>query len=102
MRALSSPTDTLASNGVFMVMTALAWSLKAWWALMLPDTAGRSQDRHRDEKRQVLGWEFRTFVTAFVSVPCQVVTPGRRRILRVLSWNPHLAIFFRLVDRLRR
>ncbi|OWK37757.1 IS1380 family transposase [Fimbriiglobus ruber] len=102
VRALSAPTDTLASNWVYMVMTALAWSLKAWWALMLPDTTGRWQDRHRDEKRQVLGWEFRTFVTAFVSLPCQVVTSGRRRILRVLSWNPHLAIFFRLVDRLRR
>jgi hypothetical protein len=102
VRALSAPTDTLASNWAYMVMTALAWSLKAWWALMLPDTTGRWQDRHRDEKRRVLGWEFRTFVTAFVSLPCQVVTSGRRRILRVLSWNPHLAIFFRLVDRLRR
>ncbi|OWK35328.1 hypothetical protein FRUB_09489 [Fimbriiglobus ruber] len=35
-------------------------------------------------------------------LPCQVVTSGRRLILRLLGWNPHLAIFFRLVDRLRR
>ncbi|OWK35293.1 hypothetical protein FRUB_09454 [Fimbriiglobus ruber] len=102
VRALSSPTDTLASNWAYMVMTSLAWSLKAWWALMLPDTAGRWRDRHRDEKRQVLGWEFKTFVSAFVSLPCQVVKSGRRLVLRLLGGNPHLAIFFRLVDRLRR
>ncbi|OWK35329.1 hypothetical protein FRUB_09490 [Fimbriiglobus ruber] len=54
VRALSAPTDTLASNWAYMVMTALAWSRKAWWALMPPDTAGRWQGRHRDEKRQVL------------------------------------------------
>ena len=32
--ALRSPVNTLVSNWAYMVMTSLAWNLKAWWALM--------------------------------------------------------------------
>jgi predicted DsbA family dithiol-disulfide isomerase len=34
VRALQAPVNTLESNGAYMVMTALAWNLKAWWALL--------------------------------------------------------------------
>ena len=33
VRALQAPVNTLESNGAWMVMTALAWTLKAWWEL---------------------------------------------------------------------
>jgi Transposase DDE domain group 1 len=101
VRALQAPVNTLESNGAWMVMTALAWTLKAWWALLLPESPGRWRDRHRAEKRRVLRLEFKAFVTAFVMIPCQVVRTGRTTVLRVLGWNPHLATFFRLLDRLR-
>ncbi len=101
VRALSAPVNTLESNGAWMVMTALAWTLKAWWALALPEPPGRWRDRHRAEKRRVLRMEFKTFRTAFVRIPCQVVRTGRRLVLRVLGWNPHLQTFFRLLGRLR-
>jgi hypothetical protein len=48
----------------------------------------------------VLGLEFKTFVNAFVQVPCQIVRTGRPLVYRLLSWNPYLPIFFRLLDRL--
>jgi Transposase DDE domain group 1 len=101
VRALSAPVNTLESNGAWMVMTALAWTLKAWWALMLPEPPGRWQGQHREEKHRVLRLEFRAFVNAFVTIPCQVLRTGRRLVLRVLGWNPHLMTFFRLVSRLR-
>jgi hypothetical protein len=101
VRALRAPVDNLVSNGAYMVMTALAWDLKAWWALLLPEASGRWQERHQAEKRWVLRLEFKTFVNAFVRIPCQIVRTGRRLVYRLLSWNPHLPIFFRLVDRLR-
>ena len=44
--------------------------------------------------------EFRTFLNAFVLLPCQIVKAGRQLIYRLLGWNPHLAIFFRLIHRL--
>ena len=97
---MRAPVDTLVSNGAYMVMTALAWSLKAWWALLLPEESGRWQEKHRAEKRWVLGLEFKTFVQAFVRLPCQIVRTSRRLIYRLLSWNPWQGAFLRLVERL--
>jgi hypothetical protein len=101
VRALRAPLGDLESNGAYMVMTALAWNLKAWWALTLPEEPGRWQQRHREEKRWVLGLEFKAFVNAFVRLPCQIVRGGHRLIYRLLSWNPHQRIFFRVVAALR-
>jgi hypothetical protein len=101
VRALRAPVDNLESNWAFMVMTALAWNLKAWWALMLPELPGRYQEKRRAEKRWVLRLEFKIFVNAFVRLPCQIVRGGRKLIYRLLGWNPQQPIFFRLVDALR-
>ena len=49
----------------------------------------------------MLGQEFKSFVSAFVTIPCEVIRSGRRLVLRVLGWNPGLMTFFRLVSRLR-
>ena len=101
VRALQAPLDNLASNWAYMVMTALAWNLKAWWALTLPDPPGRWQQRHHAQKQWALKLEFKTFLNAFVLLPCQIITTGRQLIYRLLAWNPHLAIFFRLLKHLR-
>lgn len=101
VRALRAPVDDLESNGAFMVMTSLAWTLKAWWALTLPERPGRWQEKHRADKRWVLGLEFKTFVNAFVRLPCQIIRTGRKLVYRLLGWNPYQPIFFRLVDVLR-
>jgi hypothetical protein len=100
VRALQAPVDTLESNWAYMVMTALAWNLKAWWALSLPAPPGRWQERHREQKQWALRLEFRTFLNAFVLLPCQVVKTGRQLLYRLLGWNPHLPIFFRLIQQL--
>jgi len=98
VRALRAPVDNLESNWAYMVMTALAWNLKAWWALKLPERPGRWQEKHRAEKHGVLGLEFKTFVNAFVRLPCQIIRTGRKLVYRLLGWNPYQPIFFRLVD----
>ena len=101
VHALQAPVNTLTSNEAYMVMTALAWNLKAWWALSVPVASGRWQERHRAEKQWLLGLEFKTFVQAFVRLPCQLVRTGRRLVYRLLSWNPYQRIFWRLVTALR-
>ena len=100
VRALSAPVDNLLSNWAYMVTTALAWNLKAWWALWLPE-AGRWREKHAAEKAQILGMEFKTFLNAFIKIPCQIVRAGRQLIYRVLSYNPHLPVFFRMATVLR-
>jgi Transposase DDE domain group 1 len=101
VRALTAPVDNLVSNWAYMVMTALAWNLKAWWGLTLPAASGRWQDRHQAEKQWVLKIEFKAFVNAFVRIPCQLVQTGRQLVYRVLAWNPYQPIFFRLMSALR-
>jgi len=100
VRALSAPVDNLYSNWAYMVATGLAWNLKVWWALCLPEE-GRWREKHREQKRRVLRMEFKTFLNAFIKVPCQIVRQGRRLICRVLHYNPHLPVFFRLSRVLR-
>lgn len=95
VRALSAPVDNLLSNWAYMVATSLAWNLKAWWALCLPEE-GRWREKHATEKRRVLRMEFKTFLNAFIKIPCQILRQGRRLICRVLHYNPHLPVFFRL------
>ena len=98
---MAMPVNDLVSNWAYMVMTALAWDLKAWWALCLPEGVGRHQAPYRADKRWVLGLEFKTFVQAFVRLPCQILRTGGKLVYRLLSRNPYQPIFFRLVSVLR-
>ena len=99
VKALAMPVGDLVSNGAYMVMASLAWSLKAWAALLLPEN-GRWAEKHRSEKRSLLRVEFSTFCVALIQVPCQVVRTSRRIVYRLLSWNPWQGVFLRLVERL--
>ena len=67
-RSLSAPVDTLLSNWAYMVIASLAWSLKAWMALTLPEE-GRDAEERRAEKYKLLRMEFTTFRRAFMAVP---------------------------------
>ena len=95
VRAMSAPVDNLLSNWAYMVMTSLAWNLKAWWALWLPEK-GRAAKRHRKEKQEILKMEFRTFVNYMMKIPCQIIRTGGRLVYRLLGWNRWLEVFRRL------
>ena len=78
----------------------IRWSLKAWMALALPE-GGRDAEERRAEKYKLLGMEFTTFRRAFMAVPAQIISTGRRIVFRLLSWNPWQHVFFRLLEQLR-
>jgi hypothetical protein len=101
VRALDMPVDNLLSNWAYMVMASLAWTLKAWFALSLPEQ-GRWNKKYKAEKEKVLRMEFGTFLNAFMKIPAQVVRTGRRIVYRVLAWSQWLHVFFRGVDAIRR
>jgi hypothetical protein len=101
VRSLTAPVDNLVSNWAYMVIGSLAWSLKAWAALMLPE-GGRWQDRRREEKGKLLRMDFTTFRQAMMNLPAQIVSTGRKIVYRLLAWNPWQHVFFRLLDQLRQ
>jgi hypothetical protein len=98
--ALRAAVDNLVSNWAYMVMTALAWNLKAWLALSVPEHP-RHKAAHREQKRQLLRMEFKRFVNTIIQMPCQIVRGGRQLVYRLLSWNEWQGVFLRTVYALR-
>jgi len=91
VNAMRMPVDDLLSNWAYMVMAALAWNLKAWFSLLVPD---------RERGLQLLKMEFRSFLQAVVLLPCQIVRASRRIIWRILSYNRWLKTFFATFQRI--
>jgi hypothetical protein len=100
VHALRAAVDNLVSNWAYMVMTALAWNLKAWFALSVPEHP-RHKEVHREQKRRVLRMEFKRFVNTIILMPCQIIQGGHRLLYRLLSWNEWQGVFLRVVHALR-
>jgi hypothetical protein len=98
-RALQAPLNTLDANWAYMVIASLAWSLKAWFALLTPVTP-RWKEQHKADRERVLRMDLQTFVQRFILVPAQILRSGRRLIYRLLAWRPDTSIFFRMLDAL--
>jgi hypothetical protein len=93
VNAMRMPVDDLLSNWAYMVITALAWNLKAWCGLLLPQ---------RERGVALLKMEFRRFLHALVLVPAQIVRTGRRIVFRIQAYNPWLRDLFAIWEKLRR
>jgi hypothetical protein len=91
LNALRMPVRDLVSNWAYMVMAALAWTLKAWFAL---------HARLKADRVELLKMEFRRFLNHLVRMPCQIVKTGRRIVYRVLGYNAWTRTFLRTFDRI--
>lgn len=68
---------------------------------MLPETGAENEkERFRADKMWFLRIEFKAFINAMMAIPCQIVHQARGLIYRVLAYNPHQRIFFRLLEAL--
>jgi hypothetical protein len=93
LNALRMPVADLVSNWAYMVMASLAWTLKAWFALLV---------RHGEQREALLKMEFRRFLNAIVRVPTQIVRTGRRIVFRILGYNHWTRTFLETYDRIGR
>ena len=101
VRSLRAPLGDLVSNWAWMVMSTLAWSLKAWAALSLP-RGGRWREKHEEDRNRLLGMGFRNFVESMIRVPVQVIIAARQITVRLLAWNSEQRLFLRLADVVER
>jgi hypothetical protein len=92
VNAMRMPVADLVSNWAYMVMAALAWNLKAWYGLLVPN---------RERGLELVKMEFRRFLNAVMLLPCQVVRTARRVIYRLLGYNRWLVDFFATWERLQ-
>lgn len=93
LNAMRMPVGDLESNWAYMVMCSLAWTLKAWFALLV---------RRRNGRENLLKMEFRQFLNAIVKVPVQIINTSRRIVYRVLGYNHWTHTFFRTFDTIRQ
>jgi len=93
VNAMRMPVNDLLSNWAYMVMAALAWNLKSWYGLIMPN---------RERGLELMKAEFRRFLNTIMLIPCQIVRTARRIIYRVLSYNSWMADFFATWERLQR
>jgi hypothetical protein len=83
--ALRVPLHDLISNWAYMVIAALAWNIKSWFAMMMH----RKQDRH-DHIRM----EFRRFLTTIILIPAMVIRRARTITIRLIGYTPNLDRLF--------
>jgi hypothetical protein len=93
VNAMRMPVDDLMSNWAYMVMAALAWNLKAWFGLLLPN---------RERGMELVKMEFRRFLHALILLPTQIVRSGRRIIYRIQTFNAWVGDLFSIWEKLRR
>ena len=98
VNSLKGPLNKFVANWVLMVTASLAWSLKAWMALLLPSSPDHPPKEDEAERNRLLRMDFRTFVLHFMMVPTQIMNKGRQLIYRALAWRPNLALLFRAAE----
>jgi hypothetical protein len=101
--ALAAPLDSLASNGAYMAIASLAWTLKCWCGLMIRP-AGRAEQRaeQQEVRRRVIRMEFATFRNSFLQVPAQIIRTARRLIWRLLTYRPSVDALVLMHQHIRR
>lgn len=93
VNAMRMPVRDLESNWAYMVMAALAWNLKAWFGLLMPNGVRGTQ---------IVKMEFRRFLNSLILLPCQILRTGRKIVYRLLGYNDWLKDFFETWERIRR
>ncbi|HZM79150.1 MAG TPA: IS1380 family transposase [Candidatus Limnocylindrales bacterium] len=85
INALRVPLYDLVSNWAYMVIAALAWNLKSWFALMMH----RKTDRHT-----YIRMEFRRFFHHIILIPAMVIRRARAITVRIIGYTPSLDRLF--------
>lgn len=93
VNAMRVPVQDLVSNWAYMIMAALAWNLKAWFGLLMPNKV---------RGNEVLKMEFRRFLQTLILLPCQIIRTGRKIVYRLLGYNSWLKDFFAAWERIRQ
>jgi hypothetical protein len=85
VNALRVPLYDLVSNWAYMVLAALAWNLKSWFAMMM---------HLKSDRDTCIRMEFRRFLHGMILIPCRVIRRARGITLRLIGYQPTLDRLF--------
>lgn len=101
--ALAAPLDNLESNGAYMAIASLAWTLKCWCALMIRPQGGKNKCAAESAtKHRLLRMEFATFRTQVMDYPAQIIRRSRSLVYRLLTYRPSIEILLTIHSHVRR
>jgi hypothetical protein len=94
VHATRLPSHEFEANSAYMLIGALAWNIKNWYAMLLAT--------QRPQMTAILGMEFRRFLNEFILIPAQILSGGRRLVYRLLAVNPWVPLLVNATCRLKR
>jgi len=81
VRALQAPSNNLISNWAYMVIASIAWTLKAWYGLLIP---------YRPVGKAIVRMEFKRFVNTFINIPCLIIKTGHKICYRIIGYSKRI------------
>lgn len=85
INALRVPLYDLVSNWAYMVIAALAWNIKSWFALMM---------HRKHDRSEHIRMEFRRFLESIILIPAMVCRRARGITVRLIGYTPGLDQLF--------
>lgn len=85
VNALRVPVYDLVSNWAYMVIAALAWNIKSWFAMMM---------HLKEDRRTYIRMEFRRFIHSMILIPARVIRRARSIVIRIIGYQPTLDRLF--------
>ena len=79
VNALRVPLYDLVSNWAYMVIAALAWNIKSWFALMM---------HRKSDRRDYIRMEFRRFLNTVILIPAMIIRRARGITIRLIGYTP--------------
>ena len=79
------PLYDLVSNWAYMVIAALAWNIKSWFALMM---------HRKADRRAYIRMEFRRFFHGLILIPAMILRRARGITVRLIGYTPGLDRLF--------
>jgi hypothetical protein len=78
VNALRVPLYDLVSNWAHMVIAALAWNIKSWFALMM---------HRKSDRRDYIRMEFRRFLNTVIFIPAMIIRRARGITIRLIGYT---------------
>ena len=83
--ALRAPVNDLLSNWAYMLIAALAWNIKSWYAIMM---------HRKDDRQAFVRMEFKRFLDTVIRIPAMVLVRARSIVVRLVAYTVNLDRFF--------
>jgi hypothetical protein len=85
IHALKMPAAEFMANWAYMGICSLAWNIKSWLGLFMPD---------KIKGRKIIACEFKSFQHRIINIPCQIIKTGRKIMYNILNYNEWMRIFY--------